>query len=101
MFAALMNGLINLLATFIQIICTPVNLIVTNALPGVSDFITKASTSIITIVGYMEWAIGIIPPILLEVFSFILLCEVAKHTIFTSSNVLAKVWVVLQKIKFW
>lgn len=101
MFAAIMNGLINLLATLIQLICTPVNLIVTNALPGVSDFITRASNSIIDIVGYMEWAIGIIPPILIEVIAFILLCEVAKHTIFSSSHILSKVWVVLQKIKFW
>lgn len=101
MFATIFNLLINLLATIVQIICTPINTIITNTLPSVSSWITNASNGLNTIVGYMRWAIGILPPIVIEMISFILLVEVAKHTIFKSTHVLSKIWTIIQKIKFW
>lgn len=101
MFATIFNLLINLLATIIQIVCAPINAIVTTALPDVGNAISQATSGLSNIVSSMSWGLGLLPPIVIEMLSFIILCEIAKHTIFTSTHVLSKVWVVLQKVKFW
>lgn len=101
MFATLFNLIINLLATLIQLICTPVNAIVAAALPNVSNWLITASNGLVNIVNSMTWAVGLVPPAIKEVIAFILVVEIAKHTIFMSTHVLTKVWVVMDKIKFW
>lgn len=101
MFATLFNLIINLLATLIQLICTPVNAIVATALPDVSNWLITASNGLVNIVNSMTWAIGLIPPAVKEVIAFVLVVEIAKHTIFMSTHVLTKVWTVMDKIKFW
>lgn len=101
MFAALMNGLINLLATVIQLICWPINQLISAALPDVSTWVTNAANGLNVIVSSMGWALGIIPPGIKEIIAFMIVVEIAKHTIFRSTDMLIKVWGVLQKIKFW
>lgn len=101
MFTALFNIIINLLASIIQIVCWPINSIITTTMPNVSSWITNATSSINTIISYMRWAIGILPPIVIEMIAFILLVEIAKHTIFKSTHILSKIWTIIQKIKFW
>lgn len=101
MFAALMNGLINLLATVIQLICWPINQVITAALPDLTSWVTQAATGLNTLVNSMSWAMGLVPAGIKEIIAFMLLVEIAKHTIFMSTDMLIKVWGVLQKIKFW
>lgn len=101
MIKAILNVLINLVATIIQIICWPVNTIITNALPNFSDKILSITNTFNSVFDSITWAIGLIPAPILEVLLFILLVEIAKHTIFVSTHVLVKVWNVFQKIKFW
>lgn len=96
-----MNGLLNILATLIQIICLPVNLVIESALPDLSFKLTEVSSSIQTIFSPISWAISIVPPSIIEILLFILTIEIAKHTIFKSTHVITKVWNVLQKVKFW
>ena len=101
MFKALFSIIINLMATIIQIVMTPLNLIVTNALPEVSDKILSVTSSFGTIFDNINWATGLLPPAVTDVLLFILVCEVAKHTIFISTHTLVKVWNIFQKLKFW
>ena len=101
MFKLIITLIINLVATLVQAIMTPFNAIITTALPDVSDKITQVASGIPTIVNYLNYGLGMIPPGIITVILFCLTCEVAKHTIFTSTHVLLKVWNILQKIKFW
>lgn len=101
MFKLLISLLINLIASIIQLIMTPFNLVIVNTMPNISDKILQVTNGIPQIVGYMNFALGFVPPGIITVMLFILTCEVAKHTIFTSTHVLVKVWNILQKIKFW
>lgn len=101
MFKALLNILINLVATIIQIICWPINSLISAALPDMSNKILTITNTFNLVFDSITWAIGLIPAPILEVLLFVLLVEVAKHSIFVSTHVLLKVWNVFQKIKFW
>ena len=101
MFATLFNILINMLATLIQIICTPINALISSTLPDFNNWLITTSNGLVNIVNSMTWAVGLIPPYIREIFAFIILVEIAKHTIYLSTNTLVKIWIILDKIKFW
>lgn len=101
MFKILFNIIINMLATVIQIICWPVNQLISTALPDLTSQISSVSNTLGSVFTSINWAIGLLPSVVVETLLFILTIEVAKHTIFLSTHTLIKVWNVLQKIKFW
>lgn len=101
MFKALFNILINLVATLVQLICLPINAIIVNALPDVSQKIIDVTSTFSQIFNNMNWALALIPPAISETILFIITCEIAKHTIYISTHTLIKVWNIVQKIKFW
>lgn len=101
MFKALFNIILNLVATLIQIVCLPINLAVAGALPDISDKILSVTNTLNTVFDSITWGLGLIPPIIIETLLFILLVEIAKHTIFVSTHMLIKIWNLIQKIKFW
>lgn len=98
---ALFKFLLNLLATVIQVVVWPLNQIFSATMPNISTKITEVSTGISDLFSGMNWALGLIPTPLLQTLTFILGIEIAKHTIFANSYMITKVWLVLQKIKFW
>lgn len=101
MFKALFNIILDMLASVIQIICWPINSVITSTLPDISSKILSVTNTLNTIFDSMTWALGLLPPIVIETLLFILAVEIAKHTIFVSTHMLIKVWNVFQKIKFW
>lgn len=101
MFKLIIGLVINLLATVVQLIMTPINALIIATLPNISAQILQVTNGIPTIISYLNYGLGLIPPGIVPVLTFILTCEIAKHTIFTSTHVLLKVWNIIQKIKFW
>ena len=101
MFKALFSLVFNLLATIIQAICYPLNLIITNALPDLSSKINEVTNGIGNLFSTLTWALGLIPNPIVETLLFIITVEVAKHTIFFFFHTLTKIWTVIQKLKFW
>lgn len=101
MFKALFNIIINMIASVIQIIVWPINQIIVNVMPDVSDKILFVTNTLNTVFDAITWGLGLLPSFLVETLLFIVTIEIAKHTIFTSTHMLIKVWNVFQKIKFW
>lgn len=101
MFKALFNIIINLLATLIQIVLYPINAIISNALPVLSDKILQVSSVISTMFNSISWALGLVPSSIITTLIFIFTVEIAKHTIRLSTHTLIKVWNLFQKLKFW
>lgn len=101
MIQAIFQFLMNLLATVIQIIVWPINAIIIATLPDLSGKIQNVAEVFATVFNTITWATGLIPDSIIGTIIFILTVEIAKHTIFTSTHTLLKVWNVLQKIKFW
>lgn len=101
MFKALFTIIINMLASVIQLICWPINQLITSTMPDLSDKILSVTNTLNSVFDSITWGIGLLPPVIIETLLFILTIEIAKHTIFISTHMLIKVWNVLQKIKFW
>lgn len=101
MFKALFKIIINLLATIIQLIVWPINQLISATLPDLTTKISDVNSTITNVFNSMTWALGLLPPIIIETLLFIITIEIAKHTIYISTHTLVKVWNVLQKIKFW
>ena len=101
MLNAILTGLLNILAGLVQVICWIPNKIITAILPDISDQISQVTNGLATLFSGIGWALGLLPPGILAVLTFILAVEIAKHTIFISTHTLVNVWNVLQKIKFW
>ena len=101
MFKLLFNGITSILANLLSVICWPINQLIEVALPDFSDKITFITDNLSGVFSGLTWAISILPPVVITTLIFILTLEVAKHTIFTSTHALIKVWNLIQKIKFW
>lgn len=101
MFKALFNIILNMLATVIQIVCWPINAVISSTLPDISGKILEVTNTLNSVFDAITWALGLLPPLVIETLLFIISIEVAKHTIFVSTHMLLKVWNVMQKIKFW
>lgn len=101
MIKALFKVILNLLASAIQIIVWPINTLITNTMPDLSSKILLVTNQLNTVFDSLTWALGLLPPIVIETLLFIVAIEIAKHTIYISTHTLIKVWNVLQKIKFW
>ena len=101
MFKALFNIIINMLATIIQIIVWPVNQLICSALPDLSDKITSVTTVFNSVFNSINWAVSILPDVVIESLLFIISVEIVMLAIHKSTHALTTVWNVLQKIKFW
>lgn len=101
MFKLLFTIIINLLATIIQVVCLPINAVITSTLPDFSARIVQVTNTLSSVFDSLRWALGLVPDPIIEVLLFIIAVEIAKHTIRVSTGSLIKVWTILQKIKFW
>lgn len=105
MIGALLSGLfnliLNLLATVIQIVCIPLNTLITSLLPDISSSITSVTTGITNLMSYLPWALSILPLSFITTLGVCWTIRLAVANIHISTHALVKVWNVLQKIKFW
>lgn len=101
MFQALFNIILKLLATLVQLVCYPLNLIITNAMPDISSQVAATVNQITNMFGNFAWIIDILPNSFLEILLFIITIEIAKYTCYVSIHGIIKVWNLFQKLKFW
>ena len=70
-------------------------------MPNLTTSISTTASTIIQFFANLAWPLSIIPTGILNTLAFILLCEIAKHTIYVSTHALIRMWNLFQKIKFW
>lgn len=101
MFKALFNIILNMLATVIQIIVWPINQVIVNTIPDVSDKVLQVTNTLNSVFDAITWGLGLLPSVVVETLLFIVTVEIARHTVYISTKKLVSVWNLLQKIKFW
>lgn len=99
--SALFNFLLDLVATVIQIIVLPVNLLITNALPDLSTSISSVTSGINQLFTTLPWALSILPLTFLNTMAICWGIRLVVGNLSISTKTLVKVWNVFQKIKFW
>lgn len=95
------NFLLTIIMTIIQLICAPLNALFNNIFPDFSDKIASIGDALNIAYTNISWAISIIPPMVRETLLFIFTIELSILVIMRSTHATAKVWKILQKLKFW
>lgn len=105
MIGALLSGLfslvLNLIATILQIVLLPVNLLFENVFPDFSTWTQAIYDGVNVITSQLGWAVSFIPPFIREILLFILTIEIALFAIMKSTRLTSKLWNLLQKVKLW
>jgi len=99
--SAMFNFFMTVLVTVIQVITWPLNQLITSAWPSLASQITSVSTSLGDMLSFIPYVLSFLPPGILTLLIFMLGVEVTLMYVFQSSYLVAKVWKILQKIKFW
>lgn len=87
--------------TIIQLICLPLNALFDHVFPDFDKYITIINNGLNSAFSPLSWAISIIPPLVREVLLFIFTIELSIVLIMKSTRLTARVWSILQKLKFW
>lgn len=93
--------LLKIIMTIVQLICLPLNLLFDNVFPDFSDKLQTIDEALNVAFSSLSWAVSIIPPAVKSVCLFIFTIELAMLVIMRSTHMTAKVWNILQKLKFW
>lgn len=95
------NFLLTIIMTIIQLICTPLNALFNNIFPDFSDKISSINSALRLAFENLSWSISLIPPSVRSTMLFIFTIELSILVIMRSTHATAKVWKILQKLKFW
>lgn len=99
--SAFFNFLLGLVATVIQLLVAPINALIVSGLPDLAGALSAVGQGVSTLFSIFNWALDLIPPVLLWTFAFCYGIRLAVTTISISTHTLVKVWNILQKVKFW
>lgn len=95
------NFLLTIIMTIVQLICLPLNALFNNVFPDFASKISGIQSALNSAFSTLSWAISIIPPGVRETLIFIFTIEASMLLIMRSTHLTAKVWKILQKLKFW
>ena len=95
------NFLLTIIMTIIQLICLPLNALFEGVFPDFSEKLTLIDNALESAYSGLSWAVSLVPPLSKDVLLFIFTIELSMLAIMKSSHMTAKVWNILQKLKFW
>ena len=105
MIGALLSGLfsliLNLLATIVQIVLLPINLLFQGIFPDLSTSINDVVQGFSQALSGLSWAVSVIPPVIRTTLLLILTIEIALFAVLKSTRLTSRLWKILQKIKVW
>lgn len=97
----ILQPILGILSIIIKIIVWPINQVIINTMPDISQKLSDLGTNISTLFSSVNWALGVVPSPLIITLLFILSVEVARHTIFVSTHIVGKIFELIRKLKFW
>lgn len=95
------NFLLTVIMSLIQLICLPLNLLFSNLFPDFSDKLSTIDQALASAYSGLSWGVSFIPPMVRSTILFIFTIELSMLVVMRSTHMTAKVWSLLQKIKFW
>lgn len=97
----LFNFVMTLVITVIQVVTWPLNQLITANFPDLSQKITDVADLMGQLIGYIPYLLTWFPPGIPVLLLFMVGVEITLLYIFQSSYTVAKVWKIVQHIKFW
>lgn len=102
MINAIIKGIFSLLISLLNVILLPINALVENLLPDLTNLINTFNLFITTFFNEkLGYFFHFLPPITSTVIILWLTIVIGYYTIFYSYLAISKIWTLIQKIKFW
>lgn len=102
MIKAIINGLMSLVTSILDIVLLPVNALIENIFPDMSNAINTFSNFVSTYIGgSIGYFASILPPISRSIIILWFTFLISYYGVVWSYTAIIKIWNVIQKIKFW
>lgn len=102
MINAIFSGLFKVLNYLIDLILTPLNLLVSNIFPDFSQMIGSFTTAVDTYIGpTLSYFFSMLPDVTRYLLFIYLSLMIGYYTISVSAFAITKIWTLIQKIKVW
>ena len=99
--SAIFNFFMIILITAIQAITWPINQVIINFFPSLAEQITKLTDNLANLLTFLPYTLTYLPTGIEALILFILGTEITLLYLFRSSYLVAKVWKIVQTVKFW
>lgn len=102
MFNAIFKGILSVLGWVLDLVLTPINLLIDNLFPNMASYIELFTTFITRYVGgILAYFSNFIPPFTKQVILMWLIFLIAYYGIAWGYSLIIKIWNLIQKLKFW
>lgn len=99
---ALLNGLLSIITTILNIFLLPVNALLTSLFPDMTNAINVFNDFITHYLGTpLAFFFGILPPIFRGLLSIWFTFIISYYSIYYTYIGIIKIWNIIQKLKFW
>lgn len=102
MIKAIINGLMSLVTSILNIVLLPINSLIENIFPNMSSAISTFTNFVNTYIGgSLGYFSSILPPISRSIIVLWFTFLITYYSVVWSYTLIMKIWNVIQKIKFW
>lgn len=101
MFKLIMNGLLSLLMTIVNIVLAPINAIIRTLFPNLGQYISAVINLLANLLNGIAFVSNFMPPLFKGLVIITLTTLIYYYTIYWSYTALSKAWTLIQKIKLW
>jgi hypothetical protein len=99
---AIINGLLKLIMSILNVFLLPINALFENLFPDMSSSISTFNNFVNSYVGgTLSYFFSILPPIFRGLLVIWFTFLISYYTIYFTYHTLIKIWGIIQKIKFW
>lgn len=102
MIKALLNGILTIITSILNVFLLPINALFENLFPDMTSAISTFNNFVNTYVGgTLSYFFSILPPIFRGLLVIWFTFLISYYTIYFSYHALIKIWGIIQKVKFW
>lgn len=102
MIKAIINGLLNVIMSILNVFLYPINALFENLFPDMTNAIGTFNTFVNDYVGgTLSYFFSILPPIFRSLLVLWITFLISYFTIYYTYQGMVKIWGIIQKVKFW
>lgn len=101
MIKAIINGLLSLLMTIVNIVLLPINTLIGSVFPNLADYLTGALTLLANVANGIAFVANFMPPLFKTLVIITITTLMYYYTILWSYTIIVKAWSLIKKIKLW
>lgn len=101
MIKAIINGLLSLLMTIVNIVLYPINSLIGAVFPNLAQYLSGALTLLANVANGIAYVANFMPPLFKTLVVITITALMYYYTMLWSYTLISKAWSLIQRIKFW